>query len=151
MMRRCCMLVLLVACQRDKAWSDRPLEPTDVPLGPAVKVKVSLPHGLSRTNAQGDSSARFEPAVEGGPIVSVYVDAKLSQALVTNAPVGSMGFERRDLPNGQGFIYFKDGPHVHTTRTILGDTVACDGFFLGSTREDFKRSDLLWRICTSIE
>jgi hypothetical protein len=150
-MKRWLLLCLLVGCKEPQPWNERELKPTDVELGGTVKVKVSVPDGVTRTNAGQDPSARFESSTEGGPTISVYIDQNLSQALVTNPPIGATAFERRDLPGGQGFTYLKDGPHVHTTRKVGANTIACDGFFLGHTKDELKREDMLWKVCTSIE
>ena len=144
------LLVGIVACH-DKGWTEREQKPTSLDLGGGVKLTVSVPDGLKRTNAEGDASARFESIVEGGPFVSVYADASNLQELVTVPPPGSTGLDKRELPDGYGFLYAKDGPHVHLTRKIGKSTINCDGFFLGTNKDDLERADMLWKICASVK
>ncbi len=149
-MRHALLLVALLACH-EKGWTERELKPTNIDLGGGVKLTASIPNGLERTNAEGEASARFESKVPGGPFVSVYADASNLQELVTVPPQGATGLDKRELPDGYGFLYEKDGPHVHLTRKIGKTTVNCDGFFLGANQDDLKRAETLWKICSSVK
>jgi hypothetical protein len=150
MIRRSLALVALFACQPNPDWTKRELKPTTVELGNGVKVSMSVPDGLKRSNAVGEASARYESAAGDGPLVSISIDDGLRQEMFTTAPAGASGFEKRELANGEGFVYQKDGPHVHVRKKIGASAITCDAFFLGQSKDDLKRAETLWKICSSM-
>ena len=144
------IIVALAACQPNPDWTKRDSKPTSFELASAVKLTMSVPEGLKRSNAVGDASARFESESGDGPIVSVSIDDGLRQEMFTATPPGSTGFEKRERSDGDGFLYQKDGPHVHLRKKVGKNTITCDGFFMGQTKDDLKRAETLWKICSSI-
>ena len=150
-MIRCSLaLVAVVACQPNPDWTKRDLKPTTVELNGGVKVSMSVPDGLKRSNAVGEASARYESEAGDGPLVSVSVDDGLRQEMFTTAPPGASGFEKRALSDGEGFVYQKDGPHVHVRKKVGTSGITCDAFFLGQTKDDLKRAETLWKVCSSM-
>ncbi len=140
----------LVACSKD--WSDRDLVPVSVNLGSSGTFTVSMPSGLKRTSKEGVLGI-YESETADGP--SVYVVALMASddaadSYIAGCKDGS-DFEKRAVPGGFGIVYQSNGPRVHVVKKIGDKFLTCDGSFPDGTKGGAKRSDLIWRICSSMK
>lgn len=145
------VLVSLVACQ--KGWTERELKPTDVKLGSGTVVKISLPDGVKRSNGDDAVVAMLEPTPLDGPSVILTRAGSTplydsADAYIKDSHDGQL--EKRDVAGGWGVGYERGGPHVHVTKKIGSVYVECDAAFDGGPKDLKARTEMIWKICSSI-